>query len=102
MDEEHGMKFVPPRVAASPRAMAALEQSGTVLNHYLSRHLRGDWGEVDQETKHGNDRILADLGGLISIFPIAPGAVLCLVTKVGPTSTSALLVDEVTEVCNVQ
>lgn len=92
-----GIKFVPKEIGASPNAMAALEATADALNTYLTRHFQGDWGEADEATKEGNDRILAEIGELVSLFTTRGGVRLCLVTKIGAISTTALLAEEVEE-----
>ncbi len=43
------------RLAATPGALATLEQSGEQPAHFLARHASGDWGEVCAEDRRLND-----------------------------------------------
>src|SRR5450759_977728 len=48
-------RFNPGQVVATPGALAALEASGESLSDYLTRHLSGDWGDVDAEDARENE-----------------------------------------------
>ncbi len=39
------------RIVATPGALALLEAANKSPSEFLSRHLRGDWGELCQGTK---------------------------------------------------
>ena len=39
------------QLVATPGALAALEKSGETPMEFLSRHVRGDWGELPEEDK---------------------------------------------------
>ena len=43
--------FPPGRLVATPGALALLGQTNKSPLEFLSRHLRGDWGDLDQEDK---------------------------------------------------
>ena len=37
------------QLVATPGALAALEKTGQNAMEFLSRHVRGDWGELSEE-----------------------------------------------------
>ncbi|MGE5113445.1 MAG: hypothetical protein ACM3JB_21485, partial [Acidobacteriaceae bacterium] len=47
--------FHPGCLVATPGALALLEQTNKSPLEFLSRHLRGDWGDLDQEDKTENE-----------------------------------------------
>jgi hypothetical protein len=48
-------KFQPGEVVATPGCLTALAEAGQVPHEFVSRHLAGDWGEVDEEDAILND-----------------------------------------------
>jgi pilus assembly protein CpaF len=42
------------QLVATPGALAALEKTGQNAMHFLSRHVRGDWGDLPKEDKDEN------------------------------------------------
>ena len=61
-------KFNLGQILATPGALEALEESGQSVQFFLSRHVRGDWGEVDDEDKLANDQSLLDGSRLLSAY----------------------------------
>ena len=51
-------KFELGEVEVSFHAQAALERSGEKPEKFLSRHQKGDWGEVSEEEKKNNNDII--------------------------------------------
>ena len=47
--------FPPGRLVAKPGALALLERINKSPVEFLSKHLRGDWGNLDQEDKTENE-----------------------------------------------
>jgi hypothetical protein len=43
------------RLVATPGALALLEQTNKSPLEFLSRHLRGDWGDLEEEDKTENE-----------------------------------------------
>jgi hypothetical protein len=43
------------QLVATPGALAAIEVSGESLFDYLTRHLSGDWGDVNAEDAQENE-----------------------------------------------
>jgi len=48
------------QVVASPSALATLERLGKSVWQYISRHVKGDWGDLSEDDKQANEgRILS-------------------------------------------
>ena len=58
MEIDAGAKFPLGQLAAPPGALRALKESGQTPGFFLSRHVAGDWGLVDQEDGRLNDQAL--------------------------------------------
>ena len=87
------------RLVATPGALEALAQSGQSPAFFLEKHLRGDWGEVDDEDWQLNDQALADGSRLLSAYRTLKGVKFWVITEaVGDDgqrpSTCILLPDE--------
>jgi hypothetical protein len=76
---------------ATPGALAALEESGESPSFFLSRHARGDWGEVDAEDKEANDLALEEGSRLLSAYTTANGTKLWVITEADRSATTVLL-----------
>lgn len=88
------MLFPLGRVVATHGALEALGESGEEPQLFLSRHVTGDWGEVDAEDKAAN--ILALITGerLLSSYQTSQGTPLWVITEADRSSTCLLLPDE--------
>lgn len=62
--------FPPGQIVATPGALALLERGKRSPLEFLSRHLRGDWGDVCQEDKAENELSLKHDFRLLSSYPI--------------------------------
>src|SRR5581483_10940 len=58
------------RLVATPGALALLEQANKSPSEFLSRHLRGDWGDLDQEDKTENELSLKYGFRLLSSYQV--------------------------------
>jgi hypothetical protein len=91
--------FKPGHVVATPRALDALEQAGQSVWEFLTRHLAGDWGEVDADDGKANDQSLKDGSRLLSAYRLNTGAKIWIITEVADDNgnrevTTALLPGE--------
>jgi hypothetical protein len=73
------------KVVATPAAMALLEQHGINPLLLLGRHLSGDWGDLFDDDKLGNDVALVDGGRIFSSYQIAPSRRNCVDPDDAPT-----------------
>ncbi len=84
-------KFAPGHVVATPAALEALGTAGTTAMHYLARHLRGDWGDVDGADRRANDHALLHGGRLLSAYMLAGNTKLWVITEADRAVTTLLL-----------
>ena len=61
------------QVVATPGALEALQRAGQVPWDFLSRHVAGDWGIVDDEDKAANDAALKDGTRILSAYVLKDG-----------------------------
>lgn len=86
--------FSPGRIVATPGALALLEEANKSPSEFLSRHLRGDWGELCQEDKTENELSLKHGFRLLSSYPITDCATLWIITEADRSVTTLLLPSE--------
>lgn len=67
------VRFPLGQLAATPGALELLEQHCVSLFDLLARHVRGDWGDVDAEDAHANDRALIHGSRLLSCYTLVHG-----------------------------
>jgi hypothetical protein len=75
------MKFNVGEVVVTPAASAALEAHGQCVNDLLLRHQSGDWGDVTEQVRAVNERGLAERFNLQSVYAVATGEKLVVVTN---------------------
>ena len=61
------------QVVATPGALAALEASGESFFDYLTRHLSGNWGDVNAEDARENELSLIYGWWLMSAYTLKNG-----------------------------
>ncbi len=82
------------QVVATPGALAALEKSGQGPQDFLSRHVRGEWGDLCEEDRRENEFSLERGFRLLSSYRTLSGSQLYVITEADRTSTTILLPDE--------
>ena len=88
-------KFDLGQVVATPGALEALECAGRQSPaEFLSRHVQGDWGEVDDEDKQANDDSLKTGARLLSAYHLADDTKIWIITEADRSSTCILLPSE--------
>lgn len=86
--------FSPGRMLATPSALALLEKSNKSPMEFLSRHLRGDWGDLDQEDKAENELSLKQGLRLMSNYRVTEAEALWVITEADRSVTTLLLPSE--------
>lgn len=61
-------KFSLGRIVATPGALHALLDAGQTADEFLSHHVCGDWGDLDDEDKALNDAALVDGSRILSAY----------------------------------
>ncbi|MBY0523626.1 MAG: hypothetical protein K2R98_09505 [Gemmataceae bacterium] len=82
------------RLLMTPGAMEALQASRQSPWAFLTRHMAGDWGEVDSEDKALNDAAVKDGTRILSAYTTASGTRLWIITEADRSATTILLPDE--------
>ena len=79
------------RLVATPGALALLEQINKSPLGFLSRHLRGDWGDLCQEDKTENELSLKHGFRLMSSYEVTKTDKLWIITEADRSVTTLLL-----------
>lgn len=82
------------QVVSTPGAIEALQRAGQPAWEFLARHVRGDWGVVDDEDKAANDAAIQDGSRLLSAYVLKTGERLWIITEADRSSTCLLLPEE--------
>ena len=79
------------QMVATPGALALLEQANQSPLEFLSRHLRGDWGDLCQDDKTENELSLKFGFRLMSSYPVTGTERLWIITEADRSVTTLLL-----------
>lgn len=79
------------QILATPGALAMLEQANKTPLEFLSRHLRGDWGDLCQADKAENELSLKHGYRLMSSYRIDESQTLWVITEADRSATTILL-----------
>ena len=83
------------QVVATPGALAALEKAGQGPQEFLSRHVRGDWGELCEEDRRENQHSLERGFRLLSSYRTNTGDTkVWVITEADRSVTTILLPEE--------
>lgn len=85
------VRFNPGKVVATPAALDALQTAQQNAVHFLARHLRGDWGELDEADTQANNHALTCRGRLLSAYTLSTNETLWIITEADRSSTCLLL-----------
>ena len=84
--------FPPGQIVITRNALNSLNQ--TDVDSGLARHLRGDWGDVDEEDRRTNDQALKHGDRLLSVYHAANGTKFWIITEADRSATTILLPDD--------
>jgi hypothetical protein len=83
------------RIVATPGALELLAATGTDPLALLSRHVRGDWGEVPPEDARENELSVREGFRIVSSYPVGEdGSKVWIITEADRSSTCLLLPSE--------
>jgi 5S rRNA maturation endonuclease (ribonuclease M5) len=82
-------KFALGRIVATPNALRSLDQMD--IRSGLSRHMGGDWGELDAADKAENELSLVEGFRLLSAYKAANGTKFWIITEADRSATTVLL-----------
>jgi hypothetical protein len=79
------------QIVATPGALALLEQVRKSPLEFLSRHLRGDWGDLCQDDKAEDELSLKYGFRLVSSYQVTDTEKLWIITEADRSVTTLLL-----------
>jgi hypothetical protein len=82
------------QIVATPGALAALEKAGQSPTEFLSRHMRGEWGDVPDDDKRENQFSLERGFRLLSSYRTNANDKIWVVTEADRSATTILLPEE--------
>lgn len=82
------------QIVATPGALALLDRTNKTPIEFLSRHLRGDWGDLCLEDKTENELSLKHGFRLMSSYQVTENENLWVITEADRTITTILLPSE--------
>jgi hypothetical protein len=87
------MKLIVP--LGDERRLHAVKAAGTSLAHYVLRHLRGDWGNLDDEDKQENEFSVQNGYRILSSYRLnGDGQRIWIITEEDRSATTILLPEE--------
>jgi hypothetical protein len=87
-------KFEPGQIVATPGATMACMAAGVHPMAFVSRHLAGDWGEVDEDDQRTNDWSVLNEARILSAYTLPSGTRIWVITEADRSSTCILLPEE--------
>ena len=81
-------------VVSTPGALDALAGAGQDSWEFLSRHVCGDWGDLDDEDRQENEQSVVDGCRVLSAYTLSTGARIWIITEADRSSTTLLLPSE--------
>ncbi|OJW13153.1 MAG: hypothetical protein BGO49_20360 [Planctomycetales bacterium 71-10] len=92
------VRFETGQIVATPGALEALRQAGQRPLEFLDRHVRGDWGDLDEEDMRLNDEAVEDGSRVLSSYTLATGDRLWIISEAkgddGRRACSTLLIPD--------
>jgi len=82
------------QTVSTPGALTALLEAGQSPMEFLSRHVRGDWGDVPPEDATANNEALRTGSRLLSSYKTRKGEKLWIITEADRSVTTILLPHE--------
>ena len=82
------------QIVATPGALEALEQAGQGAHEFLSRHVSGDWGDLDADDRRENELSLQAGFRVLSAYHLTTGEKMWVMTEADRSATTLLLPSE--------
>jgi hypothetical protein len=90
-------KFNLGKIVTTPGALRAAIKDGMEkfsLGSLLTRHKRGDWGDLEAEDKAANDAAVKDGDRILSAYVMVDGTKFWIITEADRSVTTILLPEE--------
>ena len=82
------------QVVATPGALSALRRSSHSPGEFLTKHARGEWGDLDDHDTEANQTALREGGRILSSYTTRLGDGIWVITEADRSSTCILLPGE--------
>jgi hypothetical protein len=79
---------------STPGAIAAMAKAGQKPAVLISRHRKGDWGEIGNEDWNANNDAVEDGERVLSAYQLNDGTKLWVITEADRSATTILLPEE--------
>lgn len=79
------------KVVATPGALEALNRSSQSPGEFLTKHVRGEWGELDAFDTEANRMAIRDGSRILSTYKTRCGETIWVITEADRSSTCILL-----------
>ena len=81
-------------LVSTPGALAALAKSGQTPLDFLSRHITGDWGDLEEEDRKENELSVKQGFRILSSYKTNAGQKVWVITEADRSVTTLLLPEE--------
>lgn len=88
------VKFPLGHLVATPGVLQALSRTGQSPLEFLTRHINGDWGDLDQEDCQENEFSLRQGFRILSAYRLTDGTKVWIITEADRSATTILLPEE--------
>jgi hypothetical protein len=82
------------QVVATPGALEALSQAEQNPIEFLTRHVCGDWGELEEEDKQENELSVEEGFRILSAYTLSDDTRIWIITEADRSATTLLLPSE--------
>lgn len=82
------------KVVATPGALEALNRSSQSPGEFLTKHARGEWGDLDASDVEANQAALQDGTRILSSYKTRLGDTIWVITEADRSSTCLLLPED--------
>ncbi|MCA9933348.1 MAG: hypothetical protein KC415_05460 [Anaerolineales bacterium] len=79
------------QIVGTPGALEALEEAGLHPAILITRHVTGDWGDLEEEDRQANEEALQMGLRLLSSYQLETGQKIWLITEYDRSVTTVLL-----------
>jgi hypothetical protein len=87
-------KFELGQIVATPAALESLGESGQDGSEFISRHVRGDYGDMPPEDVAANEEAVRDGARVMSAYTTLSGKRIWVITEADRSVTTLLLPED--------
>ena len=93
-DQQPEPRFPLGQLVATPGALAALEEAEQDPLELITRHVTGDWGNLEEEDKQENEFSVNRQLRILSAYKLPTGDKIWIITEADRSATTLLLPSE--------